>query len=264
MKGVKPLISYTTFQGYEHANFYHKGFSSVDLTDPERLAKCVTQYIYSPCVWSEGIRRKSNFKYARWAMLDFDDGELSLSEALDIWQDVIHVIATTKSHQMPKGDQGPVDRFRVCLLFNQVIDCAKTYEYNVKKLVDKYGADKACVDAARFFFPSKEVVSVYKPDAYIEVQPKPAGWGEFDDRKLVAYGNSLVIPPQARQILNSKLTKPGNRNSQIFKCACILLRAGFSRECVLDLIQRSKCTSLEPQEIDDIVMNKSYRTVMKG
>lgn len=236
---------------------YYRNFIAVETDDVRRIGICVKNYCWSPVEYSGGLRRKANFVKANWLALDFDNGEMSIEDAINTFCDMICIIGTTKSHSPD------LHRFRVILRMERPCTNYLEYEYNLKKITSLYPCDPAPKDAARFFWPCKDIVYSQNDGFCVDVYEKPENYGVFDCSKTISYGNSLVIPPKARQILNSKLYETGNRNSQIFKCSCIMIRAGFSVEKIEQIIIQSKCCNLELNEINTVV-GKAFKTVTKG
>jgi hypothetical protein len=140
--------------------FYGGGFESVVIKDLTRIANGISRFVWSPIKWVNGSRCQNNFVYSYYAVLDFDNGELSLEQAKKSFCDVNHIIGTTRNHQAQKNGKPPCDRFRVLLEFEHPITDLRTYRYNMFLLCARFDADKACVDGARFFYPCREIVSV--------------------------------------------------------------------------------------------------------
>lgn len=147
--------------------FYGSGFETAHIVDVERISVAMARYAWSPIRWKDGIRREVNFLGSYFCVLDFDDGSLSLDQARRVWCDATHVIGTTKSHKVSKGGGVPVDRFRVLLYFGRLVDDLEVYRHTMQHYIDKYGADAACKDGARFFWPCKEIISV-EPEGYAQ------------------------------------------------------------------------------------------------
>jgi len=124
---------------------------------------------WSPVVYKSGEKRRNsaNFAYVQILALDIDNDPgstyFSIDEAIKRFSGHKHIIATTASHQKPKGTKPAVDRFRVVLFFDTPINDANTYKNNwlywVKELGLQGIADPATKDAARFYKSSKSIVS---------------------------------------------------------------------------------------------------------
>lgn len=122
------------------------------------------RWAWGPLVWKDGVCLGDNFVVSHLMALDFDEANYTLASALRDWGDTVHIIGTTKSHQREKisgdGVKPPKDRFRVIVPWERPITSRAEYEYNVGRLISEYDADETCKDAARFFWPCREIVSV--------------------------------------------------------------------------------------------------------
>lgn len=214
------------------------GFISTECIDPVRLSKCMANFVYSPCVWKNGVRAEGNFMHARWCVLDFDDGETTLEQAMNTFCDMHHVIGTTKSHRK----DGVTDRFRVALLFEKQINDIRVYKYNMKIMIDKYGSDAACKDAARFFWPCIEIVSVSEDATYsVDVKAPPPDKKPRKNR-FEKYAGMGVIPVAIQARLKEPF-KQGERNTRIFGLAKDMIFYLRDVNATLNAIIKSPCSS---------------------
>ena len=145
------------------------GREQLNTFDAHVVAKLVREFAWSPIVWVGGVRKSDAFAAALWCALDFDDGAYTIAQACDdvTSAGLAHVIGTTKSHGMPKGDAPACDRFRMLLRFDRVVDSRATYERVMRAAMQDFtSADKSCKDAARFFFPCVDIVSAAKGFGY--------------------------------------------------------------------------------------------------
>lgn len=229
---------------------YWKGYKEKSLED---LAKLITQFACSNCLWSHGRRNKNHFVGADWMGLDFDDG-LKLSDSLAIFEKYTHIIGITKSHGLAK--KGKItDRFRVFLKFEKSCFNLKDYEYTVKKWVHKYGADKVCFDAARFFWPCREIVSINENGLKIPILNSSNAEirkQTYINRKKAAidhYKGSKDIPPWIMNVFRFGCAM-GRRNMISYGIAKDLLRIGFSDTEVVQMISRSAIPSCGDDSFD--------------
>lgn len=158
------------------------GREQLNTFDPHIVAKLICEFAWSPIVWVGGARKADAFASAFWCALDFDDGSYTLAQACDdvTQAGLAHVIGTTKSHGMPKGDAPACDRFRMLLRFDRVVDSRAVFERAMRAAMQDFvGADKSCKDAARFFFPCVDIVSAAKGHGYWplndDAEESPAG-----------------------------------------------------------------------------------------
>ncbi len=217
------------------------GWGMAQSVDFDKLAVAVTRYMWSPCVWRDGIRREDHFQEAHVVALDFDEG-LTLEEACSRLCDMQHVIATTKSHQKAKNDKPALDRFRVILKLARPIVSLVEYRATVSYLIRFYDADTACKDGARFFYPCVDIVSVNDDRDDFCVEPVSPEEEEKKNAKrianLIAYRGSGFMPRRIEGLL--KFGAPtGRRNVTVFGIAADLTMCGFPKDEIIELILNS-------------------------
>jgi len=128
--------------------------------DFQRLGNVILGKCWSPIVWRGGIRRKANFLSSDLIALDFDTGEMTIDDAI-LWvkqMEMSYIIATTKSHQIIKGDKPACDRFRLILLADHCRNL-DDFEYTMKVYSQNLPCDPACKDGGRFYYPCTSVVA---------------------------------------------------------------------------------------------------------
>jgi hypothetical protein len=217
-------------------SLYAAGFRVADTNKVERLKSGIKDFVWSPIIWRSGHRRQVNFLRADWCVLDFDDGEMSLNEAVKAFCDCIHIIGTTKSHQRGKG--GLIcDRFRVALKWDAPLLDLHLYRWNMHKLIDRYPVDKSCMDGARYFFPCREIISAadegYTQEIDEDVPSRfesPVDYG--------AYRDARIMPPWTRANLE-RVIPTGERNITCYQISKDLLALGLPADKVLSLIIQS-------------------------
>lgn len=241
------MISYHLNQSFD-SKHYGYGFKTADVVDMKRIAKCMTKYVWSPCIWKDGRRSQQNFIAARFCVLDFDDGEMTLAEAKNIFCDCVHIIGTTKSHQKVKNNI-VCDRFRVLFVFAHPIEDLRLYRWNMHKYMRNYPCDKSCKDGARFFYPCQEIVSIssegYKQDIFLNVPDT------FEKPKIIpsCMISSKTIPNRIINEFNRKYTM-NNRHSAIYRFACLLSPYDFTPSEILMRIKQSEVFKLYPEKVD--------------
>lgn len=217
---------------------YARGFKTADTNDVMRLSTAICGWVWSPCVWTGGVRRQENFTRADWCVLDFDDGEMGLEEACETFCDMVHLIGTTRSHRKEKGGP-PCDRFRVLLKFDRPVTDLREYRYNMKKIIARYPADPAPKDGARFFFPCTMIVQAASEGYTEELLPVPDNFERPNLGRFRAYGKAGVLPPKVRYSLMTTVPV-GHRNPTWYGVAKDLTRCGLSEVEIIDLIVSSK------------------------
>lgn len=202
---------------------------------PEKLSTTIVTAVWSPILFRGGRRKSENFMYADWLVLDFDDGELSLDQAIhNQFCDSFHVIGTTKSHQKIKGTQGACDRFRVCLLFEERITDYETFKHNMRHYTKLYGADMQCQDLARQYYPCQEIKSVLYEEGLETVEvlkPPPKVVRPWD-------GRTKKLPTYLMPYLSGSPITEGFRDKTAFVIAKDLLKAAYAPEQIVLILER--------------------------
>lgn len=204
-------------------NLYAKGFEPFCPDSLDSIALTIERFAWSPCRFHDGHRKTTHFADANLLALDFDNGLLPLAQACNVFSDCQHVIGTTFNHQQNKG--GIVcDRFRVVLVLDRVVTEAAEYAATAKYYAERYDADLKAVDAARFFWPCPQIVSVNAdPDDYRFDVIKP----RKDERVApLRYGQQGVIRRRTQLALRG-FVPVGERNTFCFSIAKDLRDAGF-------------------------------------
>ncbi|MFK5951331.1 MAG: hypothetical protein QM500_21460 [Methylococcales bacterium] len=153
----KILMSYT---GLLPAN--QSGQFKEAEVEPSRIDTITSSNNYSNLIFKNGIRKADNFLSASTVILDFD-GTHKLEEMKKVFSKTKNVcIVTSKSHQKSfkanfdgsLSDKAivPADYFHVIIKLPTPITDLKTYRKVMANLIDKYGSDPSCKDAARFYY----------------------------------------------------------------------------------------------------------------
>ena len=111
---------------------------------------------YSAIEFLNGVRKSEYFRKAWLLILDFDDG-LTIEEVKKIFKPYFGYIATTKSHRKSEKNGKPIesrDRFRLILFLEKPIENPEEFKIVMTNLITEFGADQACKDLARFYFPN--------------------------------------------------------------------------------------------------------------
>lgn len=198
------------------------------------LSSAICDSVWSPIIWRGGVRSKANFYQTNLLVLDFDnngDSITSLEEAVyNIFPDYRHVIGTTRSHQKPKGNRLPQDRYRVILFFNRPIMDRYEYEYNLRQVSLKWDVDEQALDAARLFYPCTDIVSVNAIGFSYDVIPEPHKAIELrklredvNNKIAKSYSQLNKLSPKINYYL-SKKGQTGERNKTIYMLSCELIK----------------------------------------
>lgn len=216
-------------------NTLASGFEVQEINTLKALSYWTGNFVWSPCVWRGGIRKKSNFISSSFCALDFDDGFLSLRQAMRLWCDTWHIVATTKSHQKEKHGGDAWDRYRFVIPWDSEITDLATYEASMKHAAkaNDAKADRSALDGARFFYPSKRVDNVFGTGDYTQEVKVPR---RYEERK-VEVGEKPTkgkFAPWTQRFFDRGAV-PGERNKTLFIVAIDLWRCGYNHEQIMEL-----------------------------
>lgn len=232
------------------------GWRCVNVRDMDRIAKGICIYPWSPIIWRNGARSNKNFIQAAWLVLDFDDGETSIEQAVEnIFCDYIHIIGTTKSHRVAKDNNPPCDRFRVIIPFERVVKNIVQYKDQIDAASSRYTNDQKCNDGARFFNQCREIVSINKEGFVWEIE-KPIK-RRSSIKTIKKYHEAGVFPPEARFILENKMHK-GHRNDSFYSLGR-LLKYSFNEDEIFDMAWKRY---LENGYQDDLSIKREMRNAV--
>lgn len=189
---------------------------------------------WSPIVWQGGRRRQDHFDRAELVVLDFDDGQLTVQDAIRHFQDegVRFMIGLTRSHGVAKAGSAAQDRFRVILQMDAPLTHLPRYKQNMRRVIDAYPADKACGDGARIYRPCTEIVAAHDGTLVPMLPyqaPPPVDQSRFIDRRLLGIPPRWVVDTLSRDC-------PGQRNATVFRVAARLFTYGFSESDIRHMI----------------------------
>ena len=212
---------------FDPKNPYPTHFKCIEVRTAKDLASIMTSAVWSPICWINNQRKSDDFYCSDFLVLDYDDGDITLEEAVAWAQKYCHVIGTTKNHQKEKN--GVVcDRFRVAVPWETRIEDLNTYRQNMERILSNMGSDQACKDGGRLYQPCTKIVSIgpgEKAKWWPYEAPKPR------DLSPSYYELTKTIPPWLQDMM---VTQPpeGMRNKTAYKIAYYLARYGFSeQEC---------------------------------
>lgn len=216
---------------------YAKGFGVKIFKEIWQLAHACTQKLNSPAVWKYGIRKQENFAFAEFAVLDCDEGILTLEEAQEEFRPYTHIIGTTKSHRQLKGNK-VFDRYRVFLRLEKRILKSEDYNATNLALAKLYGGDQQATAAHMAFMPLKEIVGFSEGGKCLPISVSSLVV-VHKSRVINATGSDdRQIPYYIREWLEFGAPE-GQRNLTCFKIASGLAKRGFFEDEILDLILNS-------------------------
>lgn len=241
------------------------------LSTMDALAQCMISFPWAPARYENGHRLEANFLGSSLIALDFDEGK-TVEWAIEKFARLRHIIMTTKSHGIQKGKKPPCDRFRVVLFLPYLYSYLPLYKSVLLAYVDLLGADGQAKDGARFFWPSKEIISVKDGFSCPELRPKkrapkavPATTpATHQAHQKQTYSESDRDPTTkfgCRAWLAGAGFKENSRNLSCFQAACDLFECDWDEGKVYTWL-RSVGTSLEDVEV--LTTIRSARKRKKG
>jgi hypothetical protein len=233
--------------------------------------------VWSPILWKDGLRAKREYESCDYIVLDCDDGRLSLAEAVEWCRDLelAHIVGTTRSHQKEKrtaaGKVTPAcDRFRMLLKGSWTVDGQpagagirdrELFEYNMERFAEYFHADPSCKDAARFFYPCREIVSTG--------DGKPVPWlTKFDPdyvpeatrfaarRERLKQYSKMVLPQWIRNIIvGAEIIPAGERHKTCYRLGAWLAVIGFTHDETVRMLMRTRLSDIGEQDLARAVGN---------
>lgn len=255
------------------SQYYDFGFLVAPWFIPNMIARTMSERAWSPIVWHEGRRKTDNFKESHWFALDFDDPGTPLEQAKNLFCDMIHVIGTTKSHQIEK--HGVIcDRYRVLLKWEKPITNWRTYQFNAERLISHHEADSACSDPARHYFPCIDIVSVCEEGYSLEWFPHPPDYKpeisgqeylDFLAHKQSRFENSGKFPKHVQEFLELGKTFGEGRNQSCYVTACHMMECGVEPKDIILALQKSPFSRHPPWREAEITtaVNSAVKSVLR-
>jgi hypothetical protein len=230
----------------------------VEIRDFEDVAKFIINRPWSPAVFKDRIRSNKNLDYIGLLVLDVDEG-CTLDEAKEHFSHYAHIIATTKSHQQEKN--GVVcDRFRVILALPDSVHTDKRFkQYWHRAFAAWPFIDPACKDAARFFYPSKDIISVQHGEEFghhIDLEEEPDFDGPDVEVKQVVGKRGKLSRATLEFIANG--APDGEWHGKLFKAVMDFKEQGYSIDEATERLQKVTGTLdlHDEQTIEDVYANR--------
>lgn len=234
---------------------YAKDWNCADIDDLERIAKCMTNYVWSPIVYKAGRRNQESFYSCNLFALDFEDESYTIDKACKQFKDFAHVIGTTRNHQIDK-DGVTMDRFRVVIKTGEMIKDLETYRYNMELIVNAFPCDKKCKDGARLFYPCREIVQI-NSDGLCAVVEKPKKKVTVNYQ---AYYDAGILTPFLRKLVNRNGVSPGSRNNTAYQTARELYKLGRSKDQAFEFILKHIYNDFA----DNVLLLEIRRTILSA
>lgn len=220
-----------------------RNWRTSSLTDLVRISRGIQKFAWSPIIWRDGTRKEDNFLECRYGVLDFDDGALSVAQAIKNFCDINHIIGTTRHHGREKDGKPACDRFRLLFEFPEPIRDKRTYRWQMKRMVEIFDSDRACVDAARFFWPCREILSVVTDGDQFDLFPVPE---DFENPNVIAarsrqqeilWREQRSLGRHVDRFLRDGTPFGEGRNQSCYVSALAMRKLGISQSEALSLIE---------------------------
>jgi hypothetical protein len=242
---------------------YNAGFIEYPITSLSDLASVTERHIWSPNVMSLGRRLKTSFLESWLAVLDFDDGVMTIAAAarLAAEKSLACIISPTKSHQREKVSTSgevkpPCDRFRMIVLWNSPVRDLQTYEGNMRQLVRQLGADPSCVDGARYFFPSRQAVLIQHGHPLVWEQLPPSHPEQVKRKSIeVSYFRTTGRLPHWIQKILRDGHPVGGRHKAAYRLGASLAELGLPCSDILALVGASPLAAIGSGDLERAVYN---------
>lgn len=248
---------------------FQRHFAEIEPASFSDWTSILTTSVWSPILWRGGCRLKAAFLSCAYIVLDCDNGEFKLSEAVEWCRDLnlSHIIGVTKSHGIEKvsrsGKREPAcDRFRMILRASYAMTNRELYEYNMGLMAEYFAADISCKDAGRFFYPCREIVSTGLGETVAWRQEYDADYIPENDRyemrreRLKQYSKGC-LPHWIRGILmGAETIAVGERHKTCYRLGAWLGVIGFSVDEIVEMLCKTT--------LGDIGRSDVYRAVENG
>lgn len=245
------------------SNAFDKVSAPYEFSTLSELAEFITKSDWSPFVYqtphedNDGTykRNTKSFCAADIFALDIDDG-LSMDDAIATIKrlGLAAIVAPSRSHQKPKGDKPPCDRYRIIFVLDKQIILDKQVKAVFYKLKELFpAADDACKDAARLFFKSNEIAYIQEgsalqvPDFIQETTVHTAP----TNNQIVPEGTILPLSRKSMNVIFNG-AEQGTRNDAIKAILHDAIQQQYTEEQLLKLLRTSPHTWL----YDDVALNK--------
>ena len=245
----------------------HRYFTDVKEESLEHLSGIIATSVWSPIIWTGGMRAKKNFKSAEYLALDFDDGKWDLKAAKK-WckeNEYTCIIGTSKSHRKEKTTasghtQPAVDRFRLVVPFEKPLTDRQLYEYNMRRIMRNIPCDPSCKHGGRFFYPCKEII--YVKEGYTFRPEYKISGDELTEQQVVdivhtrssRYAEAGIMPASILMSIKHG-TEPGGRHTQCYKIGAELFHYGYDIEQITAIVLRGPLREIGAGDVRRAVSN---------
>jgi hypothetical protein len=212
----------------------------------ELLKRAMIKVDWSPIVYFGNYRDGDNFAFSDFMGLDFDNTQ-PIAEIAEIFRDSAFIIGTTRNHMREK-DGVIGERFRLVVPWERRITDRDEYLASIAAYIKKYSSDTQCCDAARLFYPCREIVHSQNPDPDLELatitQPVPRP--EYVPR-ICSVSSKRMLNNKTLRLMQSGILFPGmQRDDSIYRASLDMFSCGYDLDEVVDKMRRININRKEP------------------
>lgn len=182
----------------------------VDIT-PATLAHAVLQLCWCPGTFRQGRRHGGFFLRSRILAFDIDDG----TPYAEIRESLASVGITPFIAYHSPSSRSDHERFRVILLLDAYITRRNTYEALVGHCIRYlFGdrCDRSCTDAARVYFPGREIIEVNEPSTCLLSVDDILAAIEVRVRESDQHGNAARTIREIREACGAAEDSPSGKS----------------------------------------------------
>lgn len=212
-----------------HATQVAEGYEVLRTNSMAEIAEYVMIYCWSPIVFNGGKRKEECFSSCNMMALDFDKKK-DVDDAFKEFGRYMHFIGYTKSHS------DKCHKFRVLIPFDGKFVSVFDYKYVMKYLTVKYGADRSCSDAARFYFPCVGSGSLQGEKGELMPRAVPVKSQAPIENYNFTY-DKRHVPAHIKRFISQGQLFGAGRNQSCFIAALHLKKAGYSEAEILHSIK---------------------------
>lgn len=248
---------------------YKSCFKPLQSENIVMTAHVISKYVWSPIIWQSGVRKQNCFEFADWIALDFDDGHMTVEQAIEnVFCDYVNIIGVTKSHRKAKGDDGRlVDRFRVILKLTDRIDRLSDYRATVSQYISENGADEAAKDGARYFFPCSDIISINDEGETVDTikgKDQKINYEFWNERRPIKGQSGNYQGWIGRLIRTGEIPKHlEGRNDAVYKATIKMLTANIEPDEIFKVLWDAPYPKDGPNP-KDIFTHSEFLTTVKS
>lgn len=215
----------------------------------DELSRYILTHHWSGILWQPAHRKKENFFVADLAVLDFDK-DVTKAQALDGFARYRYLMGTTSNDGREKAPKTPgspsqpaCDRFRVIVPFAAPIFSREIYEFNMRVLIERFGADPGGAGAHMKWKPCRALFARQDVGAKVDlITDVPVEFTDAYKRKqrddfLKRYKGAASLPKRVIDCLQGHVP-PGKRNPELFWTCATLFDLGRSFQEVEQLVSK--------------------------